>query len=128
MSGEIAKTLRTKLWGLHLNSKSDVNKHINDFTLYMDQLQELGREEREETLVDLFLDSILDLRFVVTIANCRLREYINLQECFEAVRKYDNRDELGEKNKMKIRKNGIKDGGVDLNKDGSNNLNINTGY
>ncbi len=79
-------------------------------------------------MVDLFLDSILDLRFEVTIANCRLREYINLQKCVEAVRKYDNRDELGEKNKMKIRKNGIKDGGVDLNKDGSNNLNINKGY
>jgi len=47
MSGEIAKTLQTKLWGLHLNSKNDVNKHINNFTLYMDQLQELGGEERE---------------------------------------------------------------------------------
>jgi len=83
MSGEITKTLRTKLW-LRLNSKNDVNKHINDLTLYMNQLQELGREEREETLVDLFLDSILDPRFEVTIANCRLREQISLQECFEA--------------------------------------------
>ena len=113
MSGEIAKTLHTKLWALRLNSKNDVNKHINDFTLYMDQLEELGREEREETLVDLFLDSIIDPRFEVTIANCWLREYITLQECFEAVRKYDNiilRDELGDKNKLKIRRNSIKDG------------------
>jgi hypothetical protein len=60
MSGEISKTLRSKLWTLRLQSKGDTNKHINDFTLYMDQLQELGREVREETLTDLFLDSILD--------------------------------------------------------------------
>ncbi len=33
MSGEIAKTLRTKLWSLRLRSKDDVNKHINDFML-----------------------------------------------------------------------------------------------
>ncbi len=33
MSGEIAKTLRSKLWALRLRSKDDVNKHINDFTL-----------------------------------------------------------------------------------------------
>jgi hypothetical protein len=131
MSGEIAKTLHTKLWALRLNSKNDVNKHINDFTLYMDQLEELGREEREETLVDLFLDSIIDPRFEVTIANCWLREYITLQECFEAVRKYDNiilRDELGDKNKLKIRRNSIKDGTPETNKVGSNNLKINTGY
>jgi hypothetical protein len=90
MSGEIAKNLRTKLWALKLQSKGDVNKHINDFTLYMDQLKELNREEREETLTDLFLDSIIDPKFEVTIANCRLREYISIYECFEAVRKYDN--------------------------------------
>lgn len=123
MSGEIAKTLQTKLWGLHLNSKNDVNKHINNFTLYMDQLQELGGEEREETLIDLFLDSGLDPRFEVTIANCHLREYITLQECFEAVRKYDNiilMEELGEKNKLRIRRNGIKEGTDDKNTIGSN--------
>jgi hypothetical protein len=90
MSGEIAKTLRTKLWALRLRSKDDVNKHVNDFTLYMDQLRELGREEREETLTDLFLDSIIDPKFEVTVANCRLRDHITIQECFEAVRKYDN--------------------------------------
>jgi hypothetical protein len=90
MSGEIAKTLRTKLWALRLRSKDDVNKHVNDFTLYMDQLRELGREEREETLTDLFLDSIIDPKFEVTVANCRLRDHISIQECFEAVRKYDN--------------------------------------
>jgi hypothetical protein len=90
MSGEIAKMLRTKLWALRLRSKDDVNKHVNDFTLYMDQLRELGREEREETLTDLFLDSIIDPKFEVTVANCRLRDHISIQECFEAVRKYDN--------------------------------------
>jgi hypothetical protein len=63
MSGEISKTLHTKLWNLRLQSKGDVNKHINDFTIYMDQLKELGREEREETLIDLFLDSIIDPKF-----------------------------------------------------------------
>jgi hypothetical protein len=100
VSGEIAKTLHTKLWALRLNSKNGINKHINDFALYMDQLQELGREEREETLVDLFLDSIIDPHFEVTIANCWLREYITLQECFEAVRIDDIiilRYELGDK-------------------------------
>jgi hypothetical protein len=56
----------------------------------MDQLKELGREEREETLTDLFLDSIVDPKFEVTIANCRLRDLISIHECFEAVRKYDN--------------------------------------
>ncbi len=70
MSGEIAKTLRTKLWALCLRSKDDVNAHINNFTHYMDQLRELGREEREETLTDLFLDSIIDPNFEITIANC----------------------------------------------------------
>jgi len=54
MSGEIAKTLQTNVWNLKLQSRGDVNKHINDFTIYMDQLKELGREEREETLIDLF--------------------------------------------------------------------------
>jgi hypothetical protein len=90
MSGEIVKTLRTKLWALRLHSKGDANKHINDFTLYMDQLKELSREEREETLTDLFLDSIIDPKFEVTVANCRLRDRISIHECFEAIRKYDN--------------------------------------
>jgi len=51
-----------------------------------------------------------------------LREYITLQECFEAVRKYDNiilMEELGEK-KMRIRRNGIKEGTDDKNTIGSN--------
>jgi hypothetical protein len=90
MSGEIDKTLRTKLWALKLQSKGDVNKHINDFTLYMDQLKDLGREEQEETLTDLFLDSVIDPKFEVTVANCRLRDHITIHECFEAIRKYDN--------------------------------------
>jgi hypothetical protein len=90
MSGEIAKTLRSKLWALRLRSEDDANKHINDFNLYMDQLSELGKEEREEMLTDLFLESVIDLKFKVMIANCRLREHISIHECFEAVRKYDN--------------------------------------
>jgi len=64
------------------------------------------------------LDSIIDPHFEVTIANCRLREYITLQECFEAVRKYDNiilRDELGDKNKLKIRRNSVKDRTAETN-------------
>jgi hypothetical protein len=114
MSGEIAKTLRTKLWALKLQSKDDVNKHINDFTLYMDQLKELGREEREETLTDLFLDSVIDPKFEVIIANCRLWDHISIRECFQAVRKYDNiilREGLqGGQQKYKIRRlnNGMK--------------------
>jgi hypothetical protein len=97
----------------------------------MDQLQELGREEREETLVDLFLDSFLDPCFEVTIANCHLREQISLQECFEAIRKYDNiilREELGEKNKIKIRRNGIKESNGENVKQGINTPKINIGY
>jgi hypothetical protein len=90
MSGEISKTLRTKLWAMKLQSKGDVNKHINDFTLYTDQLRELNREEREDTLTVLFLDSIIDPKFEVTVANCHLRDHISLHECFEAIRKYDN--------------------------------------
>jgi hypothetical protein len=120
-----------KVMGVTFKFKNDINKHINDFTLYMDQLQELGREEREVTLVDLFLDSIIDPHFEVTIANCRLREYITLQECFEVVRKYNYiilRDELGDKNKLKTRRNSIKDGTAETNKVGGNNLKINAGY
>ncbi len=108
MSGEIAKTLRTKLWALRLRSKDDVNKHINDFTLYMDQLKELGSEEREERLTDLFLDSIIDTKFEVTVANCRLRDHISIHECFEAIRKYDNiisrENKQGKGSRHKIRR------------------------
>jgi hypothetical protein len=106
MSGEIAKTLRMKLWALKQQSKDDVNKHVNDFTLYIDQLKELGREEWEETLTDLFLDSIVDPKFEVTVANCCLRDRISIHECFEAIRKYDNvimrEATQGEGNKCKI--------------------------
>jgi hypothetical protein len=34
--------------GITFKLKNDVNKHINDFTLYMDKLQELGREQRRK--------------------------------------------------------------------------------
>jgi len=109
MSGEISKTLRSKLWTLRLQSKGDANKYINDFTLYMDQLRELGREEREETLTDLFLDSILDPRYAVTIANCRLRDQISIHECFEAIRKYENiiaQESIIEGNQLHARRTG----------------------
>jgi hypothetical protein len=108
MSGEIAKMLQMKLWALRLRAKNDVNKHVNDFTLYMDQLKELGREEREETLTDLFLDSIVDPKFEVTIANCRLKDRISIHECFKAIKKYDNaimrEATQGESGKYKIRR------------------------
>jgi hypothetical protein len=90
MSGEISKMLQTKLWSLWLQSKGDANKHSNSFTLYMDQLRDLGHEERDETLTDLFLDSILDPWYEVTLANCRLRDHISIHECFEAIRKHEN--------------------------------------
>ncbi len=90
MSGEIARGLRTKLWALKLRPREEANKHINDFILYSDQLNELGKGEREETLVDLFLDSIIDEKYAVPIATCRLNERITLEECYEAIHKYDN--------------------------------------
>lgn len=90
MSGEIARALRTKLWALRLRPRDEANKHINDFILYSDRLKELDREEREETLVDLFLDSIIDTKYAVPVASCRLSEKITLEECYEAIRKYDN--------------------------------------
>lgn len=90
MSGEIARGLRTKLWALKLRPREEANKHINDFILYSDRLKELDREEREETLIDLFLDSIIDEKYAVPVASCRLSETITLDECYEAIRKYDN--------------------------------------
>jgi hypothetical protein len=75
----------------------------------MDQLRELGREERKETLTDLFLDSILDPRYVVTIENCRLRDQISIHECFEAVCKYENiiaRENIIEGNQLHTRRTG----------------------
>jgi hypothetical protein len=90
MSGEIARGLRTKLWALRLRPREEANKHINDFILYSDQLKELDRGEREETLVDLFLDSIIDEKYAVPVASCRLNKNITLEECYEAIRTYDN--------------------------------------
>jgi hypothetical protein len=105
MSGEISKTLRTKLWSLRLQSKGDVNKHINDFTIYIDQLNE------------------------VTVANCRLKDQITLFECFEAMRKYDNvitRDSLAnERNNLTSRRaNGPTNRKIDKNQ-GNNGINTN---
>jgi hypothetical protein len=103
MSGEISKTLCSKLWTLRLQTWGDANKHINDFTLYMDQLRGLGREKREEGPTDLFLDSILDPRYAVTIAHGRLRDHISIHECFKAIRKYENiiaREAISEHNHL----------------------------
>lgn len=72
MSGEIARGLRTKLWALRLRPCEEVNKHNNDFILYSDQLKELDRGEREETLVDLFLGSIIDEKYAILAASCWL--------------------------------------------------------
>ncbi len=83
-------TLRSKFWALRLRSKDVVNKQIADFTIYMDQVKKLGRGEREETLTNLFLDSVIDPKFEVTIANCCFKDHISINECFGAVRAYDN--------------------------------------
>jgi hypothetical protein len=53
-------------------------------------LRELGREDQEENLTNLFLGAVIEPRFEVTIANCGLQEHISIHECFEAVRKFDN--------------------------------------
>jgi hypothetical protein len=90
MSGEIARGLRNKLWALRLRPREEANRYINDFILYSDRLKELDRETREETLIDLFLDSITDDKYAGPIANRRLNERITLEECYEAIRKYDN--------------------------------------
>lgn len=34
------------------------NTFIKDFVLHSDQLKEMGKEEHEETLIDLFLDAV----------------------------------------------------------------------
>ncbi len=107
MSGEIARGLRTKLWALRLRPREEANRHINEFILYADQLKELGREEREETLIDLFLDSIVDTKYAVPVASCRLNKHITLEECYEAVRKYDNvitRENIREDNLVRFNK------------------------
>ncbi len=107
MSGEIARGLRTKLWALRLRPREEANRHINDFILYSDRLKELGREEREETLIDLFLDSIIDNKYDVPVASCRLNETITLEECYEAIRKYDNvitRENIKEDNAARFNK------------------------
>jgi hypothetical protein len=90
ISGEIARGLRTKLWALRLRPREEANRHNNDFILYSNRLKELGREEREETIIDIFLDSITDDKYAIPVASCRLNERITLEECYEAIQKYDN--------------------------------------
>jgi hypothetical protein len=107
MSGEIARALRTNLWALRLRPRDETNKHINDFILYSDRLKELDREEREETLIDLFLDSIRDEKYAVPVASCRLNEKITLEDCYEAIGKYDNvitRENVKEDNIIRFNK------------------------
>lgn len=107
MSGEIARALRTKLWALRLRPRDEANKHINDFILYSDHLKELDREEREETLIDLFLDSIVDEKYAVPVAKCRLNEKITLEDCYEVIRKYDNvitRENVKDDNMLRFNK------------------------
>jgi hypothetical protein len=90
MSGEITRALCTKLWALRLRHRDEANRHINDLILHSDQLKELDREEREETLIDLFFDSIVDTKYTVPVASCHLNERITLKECYEVIHKYDN--------------------------------------
>jgi hypothetical protein len=107
MSGEIARGLRTKLWALRLRPREEANKNNNDFILYSDRLKELGREEREKTLIDLFLDSIIDDKYAVPVASCHLNKTITLEECYEAIWKYDNvitRENIKEDNAARFNK------------------------
>jgi hypothetical protein len=90
MSGEITRGLRRKLRGFKLKPREEANKRINNFILYSDQLKDLDRGEREETLVDLFFVSIIDERYAVPVATCHQSKHITLEECYEAICKYDN--------------------------------------
>jgi hypothetical protein len=78
ISGEIVRRLRTKLWALRLRPREEASKNINDCIFYSDQLKELDRVEREETLINLFLDSIIDVKYAVPVASCQLNENITL--------------------------------------------------
>jgi hypothetical protein len=94
-----------KTMSIFLTSKGDANKHINDFILY----ERTEKGEGEETLIDLFLDSVIDPKLNVTVTSCRLRNDITLQKFFEEVRKHDNviaREHLADgKKPFKIRQN-----------------------
>ena len=98
-AGEAAKLTRAKLFNLRLRSKDNPVLHMNDFNRYTDQLIKLKRPETEETLVDLFLDSILDDKFEVAVNLCKQLKYTTVAQCMEAIRFKNNtsiRDEVVE--------------------------------
>ena len=83
---EAAKLTRALLFALRLRAKDDPILHMNDFNLYTDQLVKLKRPEAEETLVDMFLDSIYDPKFDTTKQLCRQLKYDTVAACMEAIR------------------------------------------
>lgn len=98
-AGEAARLTRTLLLNLRLRSKDDATLHMNDFNKYTDQLTKLKRPETEETLVDLFLDSILDPKFETAVSLCKQLKYTTVAQCMEAIRFKNTtyaRDQLAE--------------------------------
>ena len=89
-AGEAAKLTRAKLFNLRLRAKDDRVLHMNDFNRYTDQLAKLKRPETEETLVDLFLDSILDPKFEVAVNLCKQLKYDTVAQCMESIRFKNN--------------------------------------
>mmetsp|Transcript_11803 Transcript_11803/g.17013 ORF Transcript_11803/g.17013 Transcript_11803/m.17013 type:complete len:316 (-) Transcript_11803:688-1635(-) len=89
-AGEAAKLTRAKLFNLRLRAKDNPVIHMNDFNRYTDQLTKLNRPETEETLVDLFLDSILDDKFEVAVNLCKQLKYTTVAQCMEAIRFKNN--------------------------------------
>ena len=89
-AGEAARLMRTLLFNLRLRSKDDATLHMNDFNKYTDQLTKLKRPETEETLVDLFLDSILDPKFETAVSLCKQLKYTTVAQCMESVRFKNN--------------------------------------
>ena len=63
---------------------------MSDFNLYTDQLAKLKHPEAEETLVDTFLDSILDPKYDVAKSLCKQLKYNTVAQCMEAVRFHNN--------------------------------------
>jgi hypothetical protein len=89
-ANEAAKLTRAHLFNLRLRPKDDATLYMNNFNMYTDQLIKLKRPEAEETLVDMFLDSILDDKYDVTKNLCRQLKYKTVAECMEAVRFANN--------------------------------------
>ncbi len=87
-SREIQKLTRTQLFALRLYPKQDANNHINKFIKYKDELELIGKGEQESTLIDTFLDSIIDTKYAIPVGQCRLSSTVTLQQCFDAIRTY----------------------------------------